>query len=57
MGPMSYPWYNVVGGPDIEQGDMLFDLDVPEVGNPNEDAVPVTVQTYDEVDPKNWTGS
>ena len=45
---MEYPWYDVVAGSDIQQGDVLFDLEVPEVhkldgGNIGE------VQTFDVV--------
>lgn len=44
---MEYPWYDLVRGNEIQQGDFLFDLEVPVVEHTKTDPIDVVLQTFD----------
>lgn len=46
---MDYEWYTVVNGVDLQQGDFIFDLDVPIVSETKEDETPVRIEVYDTI--------
>lgn len=46
---VDYDWYTVVNGADLQQGDFIFDLDVPVVSETKEDETPVKVEVYDAI--------
>ena len=44
---MQYDWYSLVENNEIQQGDLLFDLEVPLVSDTEGDKPDVAFQTYD----------
>lgn len=46
---MDYDWYAVVNGNELQQGDFIFDLDVPVVRETKEAESPVSVEIYDAI--------
>ena len=46
---MHYPWYSVVTDNEIQQGDLLFKLEVPLVHHTEGEPLDVVVQTFDAI--------
>ena len=46
---MDYQWYTVVNGIDLQQGDFIYDLDVPYVTETRGEEAPVRVDVYNTI--------
>ena len=46
---MDYDWYVVVNGTDLQQGDLIFNLDVPIVSETVGEELPVKIETLDTI--------
>lgn len=46
---IDYKWYTVVSGNELQQGDFIFDLDVPIVSETKGDEIPVPIKVYNTI--------
>ena len=43
----NYEWYTVISEAELQQGDFLFDLEVPVIVEDGKDEVPIKMERYD----------
>lgn len=46
---VDYNWYDVVDGAELQQGDFVFNLDVPVVSETAEEETPVDIEVFDAI--------
>jgi len=46
---VDYNWYGIVDGSELQQGDFIFDLEVPIVRGTKQDEFPVDIETFDTI--------
>jgi len=46
---VDYPWYEIINGPNLQQGDFIFNLDVPIVERTNSEEIPVKIETFNAI--------
>lgn len=46
---VDYNWYGIVDGSELQQGDFIFDLEVPVVRGTKQDEFPVEIETFDTI--------
>lgn len=45
----AYDWYTIADGSELQQGDFIFDLEVPVVKGTKQDELPIEVETFDTI--------
>lgn len=46
---VDYEWYGIVSGSELQQGDFIFDVEVPVVRGTKHDEFPVEIETFDTI--------
>ena len=46
---VDYDWYGVAEGNELQQGDFIFELEVPVVRSTRQDELPVDIETFDTI--------
>ena len=46
---VDYHWYEIINGPNLQQGDFIFKLDVPIVERTNSEEIPVKIETFNAI--------
>lgn len=46
---VDYNWYEIVDGSELQQGDFIFDLEVPVVRGTKQDELPIDIESFDTI--------